>query len=755
MPTSDQRHVRSSTPERMAQRVLSVMIAAACAGLAIEARAQSAAPAAPPAGTLQTVTVTAERTTENIKAVPIAVTKLSGEKLDVINSGGGDVRVLSGRTPSLNIESSFGRAFPRFYIRGYGNPDFHVTASQPVSLVYDDVVQENPLLKGFPMFDLDAVEVLAGPQGTLFGRNTPAGVVKFDSVKPKIDGGVHGYGSIAFGTYKTTTGEAAVNIPINDEWAARVSGLYQYRDNYVDNTIPGPTQHYEGYNDRAVRAQALYKPGGTFSALFNVHGHDLKGSARLFRANLFPKGSNDLAPGFDVSKVALDGLNRQSIQTYGSSARLTWDIGQYNLYSITGYETVHTYSRGDIDGGYGPNAASLTGPGVAFFSSETAGAVHDHGQFTQEFRIESKYAGQLNWQAGLYYFNEKFISDSYTYDTANGGAQLGLPLSDHQKSTSWAGFGSVKYDVNADFSLRLGVRYTYDKKSLDSAPGRGANAGQGLSASFSSNKPTGDVSALYKLTPDTNVYARIASGYRAPTVQPASAFGVQSRSGQENTTSYEAGVKSDLWNRKARVSASVFKYNVHDLQLTEVGGQGLANTLKTAKRAEGQGVELNLDAYLTDNFLMTFSGSYNKTEIKDAALRVGACGGGCTVTNPQDASGTIIDGNPLPNAPKWVANATARYSIPAPDGEYFLYTDWSYRSKVNFFLYQSIEFTGKPLVEGGLRLGYLWHDGKYEAALFGRNITNKVIATGAIDFNNRTGFVNDPRTFGVQFKANF
>ena len=124
-------------------------------------------------GKLQTVTVTAERREENIKDVPSSVFTLAGEKLDIINSSGQDVRMLSGRVPSLNIESSFGRAFPRFYIRGYGNTDFRSNASQPVSLVYDDVVQENPILKGFPVFDLASIEVLAGPQGTLFGRNTP------------------------------------------------------------------------------------------------------------------------------------------------------------------------------------------------------------------------------------------------------------------------------------------------------------------------------------------------------------------------------------------------------------------------------------------------------------------------------------------------------------------------------------------------------------------------------------------------------
>ncbi|MEP7101206.1 MAG: TonB-dependent receptor plug domain-containing protein, partial [Burkholderiales bacterium] len=186
--------------------------------------AQQVAPpaAAASAGTLQTVTVTAERRAENIKDVPSSVSTVSGEKLDVLNSGGQDIRLLSGRVPSLNIESSFGRAFPRVYIRGYGNPDFRANASQPVSLVYDDVVQESPLLKGFPIFDLARVEVLAGPQGSLFGRNTPGGVLKFDSAAPTI-GGSDGFGSVSFGTYKTTNVEAGKTIALGPQWAARIA----------------------------------------------------------------------------------------------------------------------------------------------------------------------------------------------------------------------------------------------------------------------------------------------------------------------------------------------------------------------------------------------------------------------------------------------------------------------------------------------------------------------------------------------------
>jgi iron complex outermembrane receptor protein len=155
-------------------------------------------------------------------------------------------------------------------------------------------------------------------------------------------------------------------------------------------------------------------------------------------------------------------------------------------------------------------------------------------------------------------------------------------------------------------------------------------------------------------------------------------------------------------------------------------------------------------------------GSLNNTKLKDAGLTVPP-GGSLkvngeypTVKDVLLSGNALIDGNPLPNAPKWTYNLTARWSIPLASGdEVYVYTDWAYRSKVNFFLYESTEFTGKSLTEGGLRVGYNWGNGKYEVAGFARNITNQVRVTGAIDFNNLTGFINDPRTYGVQFKAMF
>src|ERR1700744_444488 len=417
-PHRIQPSTRSATP-RSRVKPLSLLIALAFAGTA--AHGQAAAPAdaasAPEAGKLQSVTVTAERITEDARSVPISVSTIGGEALDVLNSGGDDVRALSGRVPSLNIESSFGRAFPRFYIRGYGNTDFHLNASQPVSLIYDDVVQENPILKGFPVFDVDQVEVLAGPQGTLFGRNTPAGVVKFDSVAPSRI--ANGYVNVGYGSFNSVNLEGAYGMPLGPDWAIRGSILSQHRNGWVTNTAPGAGPgKLEGYDDEAGRLQLLYKPSGTFSALFNVHTRALDGTARLFRANIIKPGTNDLVDGFDPYQVSVDGQNAQTVDTDGASAKLRWVLGGDNvLSSISGWEHVHAFSRGDVDGGYGAVCDLPMGPGVIPFADETSDALSGHEQLSQEFRLEHGGAGPLTWQTGLYLYHEKYKIMSVAYDT--------------------------------------------------------------------------------------------------------------------------------------------------------------------------------------------------------------------------------------------------------------------------------------------------------------------------------------------------
>ena len=734
------------------------------------APAAPAVPAATQATTLDAVEVTAQRRVENIQDVPVSISTLSSEKIDVFASGGNDVRFLSARVPSLNIESSYGRAFPRFYIRGLGNTDFDLNASQPVSLIYDDVVQESPLLKGFPVFDLERIEVLRGPQGTLFGRNTPAGVVKFESAKPSQEFG--GYGRLSYGTDNMWNVEGAVGGGLTDRWSARASVLFQRREDSVTNThLAGPDRGAEGYDESAARVQFLYE-GDTFEGLFNLHKRHLNGTARLFRANIIAPGSNNLVAGFDRDEVATDGVNFSELDTWGGSARLRWELGRVNLYSITGYETAESLNRGDIDGGFG--AAFLgpgnSGPGFIPFASESADGLPDHRQITQEFRIESNEWGRFDWQAGLFYYDEDISIDSFNYDSLTpGNPRAGYAIQD-QRNKAWAAFASGDFEVTDAFVLRGGLRYTQDKKDfsasvLEAAPFSAAPVGGPYTVSTDVSDVSWDLSGVYSLNENVNLYARVAKGFRAPSVQGrllfASAVAVAdnggvSTAGSEEVISYEAGIKADLWDKRARIGFNVFRYDVNDQQLIAVGGGGNSATLLNADKTIGQGFELDLEAYLTDSLLVTLGSSYNDTEIKDDNLFVPGCGGGCTMTDPLTVDGYAINGNSLPQAPKWVHNVTARWAMPVgAGGEFYVFTDWAYRSEVNFFLYDSVEFIGKSSVEGGLRIGYNWQQGDYGVAVFGRNITDQTRIVGGIDFNNLTGFLNEPRTLGLEFSARF
>ncbi|HJU39745.1 MAG TPA: TonB-dependent receptor [Tahibacter sp.] len=708
---------------------------------------------------LEAVTVTAQRREEDVQKVPISITTVEAEKLQNIGAAGADVRALAGRLPSLNIESSFGRTFPRFYIRGLGNADFDLNASQPVSLIFDDVVLENPILKGFPIFDIDHVEMLRGPQGTLFGRNTPAGVVKFDSVRPSQD--PEGYARINYGRYGTGNLEAAAGGALSESTSARVSLLYQHRDAWVENTFPGARNtDLEGYNEFAGRAQFLYESGDGFEALFNVHARNLNGTARLFRANIIAPGTNNLVSGFKPDQVSIDGYNSQHLEGWGGSARLKWDFGSLSLFSITGYETVEVYSRGDIDGGYGAVFAPPSGPGIIAFPSESADGLPDHGQFTQELRLQSNDWGRFDWQAGLYYFDESITIDSFSYDTLAGGAQNGY-AQQKQDNTAWAAYASGEYDLSDALKLRAGLRYTRDEKDFQAtryaSPIGGTPIGP-LYANPSASNVSGDLSLAYAASENTNLFFRVARGFRAPSIQGRILFGdTLSVADEETLTSFEAGIKADLFDRRARLGFTVFDYTVHDQQLTAVGGAANFNRLINADRSKGRGFEIDLEAYLADNLLVTAGASYNDTEIDDPTLAIQPCGAPCTVLDPAGpVAGTVrIDGNPLPQAPKWIANITARYSIPVDNGEWYIFTDWSYRGKVNFFLYESKEFTGKALTEGGLRVGYNWDNARYDLSVYGRNITNQIRVVGGIDFNNLTGFINDPRVWGVEFGVRY
>ncbi len=645
------------------------------------------APAADDEG-LDTILVTANRREEDIQTVPVSVATLPEEQIAAIFSAGADTTALAARVPGLFVESSNGRAAPRFYIRGYGNTDFDLAASQPVSVVMDDVVMENVTLKSFPLFDVARVEVLRGPQGTLFGRNTPAGIVKIDTNRPTQE--VSAQGSVSLGSYGTVAVDAGVGAPIvKDVLALRFSVLAQRRSDFVDNGYTGREDVYGGFTDYAGRAQLLFTPGDRLSVLAMGQYRKLDGESTLFRANVLGPGNNELNGNYDRNTVYYDagGGNEAKYRTWGASLNASYDFDFATLTSITAYNESNGHSRGDIDGG------NPSGPGFIPFPSDTQDSL-DLDQTTQELRLASNGSGPFSWQIGGFYFDSDFtvLTQGFTFPP---------PALVHHTNQSWAVFGQGSYALTDAVKVTGGLRYTEDEKDFEVIGGNPAD-----DRHVEDDRLSWDLSLIGEVAPEVSLYARVASGFRAPTIQgrDVAFFSPPSVATSEKVMSYEIGFKTELADNRVRLNGAAFHYTVDDPQFTAVGGAGNLVQLLNADKGSAWGFEIDGQFQPTETLLLTAGVSYNDTEIKDDDLAVGICAQ-CTVTDPTVVlSGTtraLIDGNPFPNAPDWIADVTARWGVPVNDrGEVFVFTDWAYQGKTNLFLYQSAEFVTDGQIEG-------------------------------------------------------
>ncbi|MEO3680108.1 MAG: TonB-dependent receptor [Pseudomonadota bacterium] len=702
---------------------------------------------------LETITVTAQKRAQSIQEVPISIATLSGEKFDAIFSSGDDITALAIKVPGLYAETSNGRAAPRFYIRGLGNTDFDLAASQPVSIIMDEVVMENVILKSFPLFDVQQVEVIRGPQGTLFGRNTTAGIIKFDSVKPRQE--FDAYVKTTAGTLGQFNLEGAVGGGLTDELSARVSLLSQHRSDWVNNSFTGESDAMGGYNERAGRVQFLYE-AADFDALLNVHSRNYDGTSSLFRANILSPGSDKLNDNYDRDTVSYDNptANSQSYDAWGASLKLDFQLDGMTLTSISALERADGGGIGDIDGG------TPDGPGVIPFQAVTEDQLKDLEQYTQEIRLASDTSDALSWQVGGFYFDSTFGVNSI--DGFFGATEV------FHGNTSWALFGQTSYKINDKLDVTGGIRYTDDVKTFSvgnqNVDGFALVIGAAQIQQYDPIKVSDDqisweLSANYRLTDKTSLFARVADGFRAQSIQGRDVAFEAPPSVAESETilSWEVGAKSDLLNNTLRLNAALFYYTIDDIQLSAIGGETQGNQLINADKGVGYGFEFDFDYRVLPNLSVGGGFSYNNTELQDDTLTVAPCGSGmCTVLDPRNAQNlALIDGNPFPQAPETILTLNGRYDFPIESGEIYIYGDYQIQGKTNLFLYESAEFKSNNNYEAGLRVAYINYDNNYEVGVFGRNITDQDNLKGAIDFNNLTGFVNEPRTFGVDFKINF
>lgn len=773
-----------------------LLLAGAATIATVPFAAAQTAPAQPVADASDSdVIVTATRRSENTIDVPVAVSVLGTESLHDYQAAGGDTLLsLSGRVPGLYVESTTGRIFPRFYIRGLGNIDFYLGASQPVSIIQDDVVKEHVVLKSNPAFDIAQVEVLKGPQGSLFGRNTTAGIVKFDSAQPSANW--QGQGAFSYGRYNSINADAGIGGPLTGDGSIsfRLSGLYQHRDDWISNTYTGPSDDgtvpgrnvMGGFDEKDVRLQLLLKPSDAFSLRLSGHVRDYTGTASIFYRGSIKVGTNAVPASFDRSVVSYDEArnNPQAYNNQGVSLKADYDFGFATLTSITAWEHASGYSRGDTDGGAAANFGGVTPNICAVGCGQSQGRLRGLDQWTQEVRIASPDQGRFKWQIGGIYFDARdrtefdqrsfFLTNNSLGTTPNPNNFVLL----RNVNTSWAAFGQASYELVKNLTLTGGIRVTKDIKSTNlllhpnfvnltvpvGVPTSSYACGTAQYCRLSDTQPSWDVSLLYKLAPDVSVYARYARGFRGPTVQGRSAVfaSAYSTANSEKNTSYEGGIKASFADGRVNVTAAGFYYDIDNIQLNgnDSNGNGV---LFNGNKGKGYGAEFEIEARPVRNFRVTAGLSLLHTEINapNVFAQVGAAGGvmSQTVLNPTVRIGNNyyanINGNPFPNAPDYNVNISARYDLPVGgDSRLFVAGDFNMQGKTNFVLYRTVEYNADGNYELGGKIGYAF--GKYELAVFARNLTNRKNLIGVIDTSNyRAGIYNDPRIFGVMLSGSF
>jgi iron complex outermembrane receptor protein len=734
---------------------------AICAMLAAGGAAQAAEP-----NTLEELVVTAQKRSENVQDVPIAITALSPQALK--DQHVTNILDLNNLSPSLQIKTDDNAANPKIFIRGVGLNDFNPNTATPVAIYTDGVYIGSPLAQMGQFFDLDRIEVLRGPQGTLYGRNTTGGAINVISKKPTQD--FTADASAEYGRFNSLNLEGAVGGPIiKDVLAFRLAALYVKDDGHTLNRLTG--DHGNDADRWTTRLSLLYTPTSSFQVLAQArYGLSMGGSILAYNRSILPQTAaatgpdGFCAPAFYTSGQCADVLGyantstnkyqgdylfegHDKVRTYGGSVTATWDLGKLSLVSVTGYDGAW---RGDLeDTNAGPD------------NLITAWYLAKQSVVSEELRAQSNGEGPLKWVGGLYLAHDDLKTDSYYdilraarnptpanpsgADLANSIGVFGWPYK--QTTDSWAVFGQGDYSLTDRLTLTLGLRYSQDRKDFHYV----SNAEFGAVTFFAIDKAktfgsiSGKLGAEYKVSPDLNLYASYNRGYKSggffggQSVEPANFTPYR----DEKVDAFEAGAKSLWFDRRLRANLSAFYYDYQDLQVYTLVLQGLVTVqnFTNASNAEIYGAEAELAA----------------TPIKGLDLSLNASWLEATYQNFKSLAGDY-SGNRLPDAPKFSLTAQGRYAWPLLGGEAHVEADASYRSKVFYDTRNVARLSDPARTFVNAQLGWTTPDKHYEVGVWGRNIFNE---TNIVDIIPIEGLGFDlfnmglPATAGVYLRYNY
>ncbi len=688
------------------------------------------------------IVVTAQKRSQKLQDVALSVSAIGGDMLAAV--GRQDMSALAAQVPGLQV-ATYSPTITVFNIRGVSQNDFADSQEAPIAFYNDEVyVGALGAISG-QMFDLERVEILRGPQGTLFGRNATGGLVQAITKRPTRD--LEGYATLTVGSYGQIATEGAISGPLSERVRARLSVTSNHHGGYIENRIGKDIGNSRFYGGRLqieadvgdsgtllIKLQGLRNDDETSGGLYShvAAGFDADGLG-------FALGPNEdfwgtcggcdafgyKEPDTDPFTGSFDRIGFFDRKYWSATVRYEQDLGSAKLTSITDYQDLRKRFGEDSD----------MSP-VHIFHYDTA---QDLYQLSQELRLSGE-ADRFTWLAGLYGLKIKTDND-YQIDAS---PILGLleNYGGRQKTDSVAVFGQAEYKLTDMLSFTLGGRYSWDRKTYDFA-----HAENGVN-DFIFNRTTnpdlakqtfknwsGKVQVDYRPTDGVLLYAGVNRGTKS------GGFGVQAFApidpttlpyDQEVLTNYEAGFKLALLDRKVTFNGSVFHYDYKDYQAFTL--QGLSQIVANVP-ARVTGLETELVVRPVRGLTMSGFLTYLDTKVKGITL----------------PSGRVTDRD-MPQAPKWSIGGVLRYGFPVGPGELALQTDWKYDSSLYFSTFNAPIDRESSRIVGNARISWASDDDHWTLAAFVNNLTDKEYRIYNLDLGASFGFANQayarPRWFG-------
>lgn len=699
---------------------------------------------------LEEIIVTAEKREAALQEVAISITAFQGEELR--NAGIVTSEQLTGFTPGLNIQRD---VIGKVVIRGVGTENFTIAGDPGVAINFDGAYVARSSVSIFDMFDLERVEVLRGPQGTLYGRNATGGAINFISRKPTEEFEFDVLADV--GDYGKQRLEAALSGPIaEDQVLGRLSVMYHQRDGYTDNIFPNVGRDLDELDTKdlwALRAQLRFMPTDRLTVDFKADVYEddsnpipykyVADPLIYFGGLPFPnplagdlrtvsQGFEQEVPGFDLRAPETGQWDQRGMQ-----ATVDWAISDTLTFrSITAFR--------DIEFGWLNDGDGIEAFLVTYFQAD------ESDQLTQEFQLSSAGDGKLSWTIGAYYLQEDGNSFVGIPLPLGFGAPLAVLINGESETTAYAAFGELYYYFTDKLRLTAGARYSQEDKEVFYNDDRSSLGGPNaiVDADDDWDALTPKLGLDYFMNDDVMLYASVTQGFKSGGFN---LLAVQPSYDEEEVLSFEVGTKSRLAGGRAQFNASAFYYAYDDLQVGKV--VNLNATIENAAEATIYGAELELKALLTDNFQIDAALSFLETEYDEF------------FTEDKDLPGApevSLAGNELPRAPGFTSNLSALYTAPLSGGsELQLWANWQHTGSQFFTPFNRDTFEQESYDVLNARVTWRLASGRWAFSLYGENLTDEDYFTNALESGVPTPgvdrvvpqfFVGAPRTWGVRFR---